>query len=195
MSEGLFRFEGLCLGGLEWFLRDNAGLEAGGTRRRIEFGQLLSRWGSEGRTKGKLFPAHPQEGGGAAEPATGRRASCVAWLGGRWAPILCETKPPRGLWGSARFAARPVNLSCSSHFRGFVPWPHLGAGEVPGLIGCRAESGPLANAVPHPPFKCVEGNFRDSEVKCFSWLGQRPRPASSKGRHGTAWSASRVFGR
>lgn len=52
----------------------------------IEFGQLLSRWGSEGQTKGKLFPAQPQEwggvggAGGAAEPAAGRRASCVAWL-------------------------------------------------------------------------------------------------------------------
>ena len=48
---------------------------------RIEFGQLLSRWGSEGQTKGKLFPAHPQEPGGEAELA-GKRASCVAWLGG-----------------------------------------------------------------------------------------------------------------
>lgn len=64
----------------------------------IEFGQLLSRWGSEGQTKGKLFPAHPQErGAGGGCGRAGRQEGFLRGLAGGAGgpPILCETSLPR----------------------------------------------------------------------------------------------------
>lgn len=143
-SEGLFRFKSLCLGGLEWFLRDNAWLEAGGALRAwIEFGQLLSRWGSEGKTKGKLFPAHPQEGR-IAEPAAVRRASCTVRLQRPRVHdgLLQNTNHPWGRQsgGLARFPEprerqrwRQITImhfSLSSDFRSRLLFPHKKAAKA-----------------------------------------------------------------
>ena len=54
----------------------------------IEFGQLLSRWGSEGRTKGKLFPAHPQEGGGGGRASHRQEGFLRGLAGGPLGPHL-----------------------------------------------------------------------------------------------------------
>lgn len=68
-SEDLFRFESLCLGGLEWFLRDNARLEAGGTRGLNWIWAVAEQMGIRSENKRKAVPS----------TSTGRencRASC-----------------------------------------------------------------------------------------------------------------------
>lgn len=79
----------------------------------------------------------------AAEPAAGRRASCVAWLGRPLAPSRERQSVPRA-WGALPTLqrkeggcgkGRAVNFSCSSQCRRFGPWLRLWAGELPGPTG------------------------------------------------------------
>lgn len=88
MSEGLFRFEGLCSGGSEWFLRDNAGLET-----------VAEQMGIRGTNKGEAVPSTSTGSGGSGR-ASHRQEGFLRGLAGEpLGPHLVGDKASPGLVG------------------------------------------------------------------------------------------------
>lgn len=124
----------------------------------IEFGQLLSRWGSEGQTKGKLFPAHPQEWGvGGVLQSWPPAGGLPAWPGwGLGGLPSCVRQASPALVGLC-----PLRRQRTEEGKGQVHGPVLllllqGVCAVAssGVLGrFLAEGGPVADPVPHPAYK------------------------------------------
>lgn len=175
MSEGLFRFEGLCLGGLEWFLRDNAQLEAGGTRRLNWIRRLLSRWDQRDKQKGSCSQHIHRKGGLQSQPHS--RRAWVAWGERQLYPHLVQDKASPELVGLCPFPrekrkeeagrVRSMNFCYSSKFQGLcIIFSFVG----PTFLGWWAESCLMVNTSLTPSFWGALKEMGSIKVNCLFWI-------------------------
>lgn len=146
-SEGLFRFESLCLGGLEWFLRDNAWLEAGGTQGLNWIWAVAEQMGIRGENKREAVPS----------TSTGRencRASCgqegflrspaPEAAGTWWAPAEHRSSRRPADWGLSPFHRAERKAAMEADYDHGLS-PELWFQErcvISSFVGCQSFPGP-----------------------------------------------------